>query len=249
MDIVVSDLKLMSPSDEYATNNRTQFPYGINFCVVPNYNYANSPLSELPLIQSLPGSSLSRTNILENVFWLSRQNLNGHASWIGTGYTVIATNSSPLFPLYRFVTNAPVSTDPNSLFIEFISAIQANAFTNTGWSHLIDGVVDFHVQPFDVNGYGITNNFQYNSGQYTVYTNTAFYPPQSGVPVFYFLSNSIPASVEIQMGSLEDAVLRRAESFGAPSFSQSNYLSQQVGRVHVFRQRVLIPNVDPSAYQ
>ena len=31
--------------------------------------------------------------------------------------------------------------------------------------------------------------------------------------------------------------------------AQSNYLAQQAGKVHLFRQRVAIPNVDPSAYR
>jgi hypothetical protein len=34
-----------------------------------------------------------------------------------------------------------------------------------------------------------------------------------------------------------------------PAWSQSNYLAQQAGKMHVFRQRVWIRNVDPSAYQ
>jgi prepilin-type N-terminal cleavage/methylation domain-containing protein len=249
MDLIVSDLKLMAPSD--GPTNNPYLPSGsYNFYGYNFYANLNSVDYYLPLIQNLPGSNQQRTNLLENVFWLSRQNLNGHDSWVGTGYTVIATNVSPLFPLYRFVTNAPASTDPTSLFYEFLAAIQNNAFTNTGWSHLIDGVLDFRVQPFDLNGYGMTNSYQYNAGQYTTYPNTAFFypPPPYGATGFYFLSNAIPGSVEIQMSTLEDAVLRRAESFGLPGNSQSNYLAQQAGRVHVFRQRVILPNVDPSAY-
>jgi type II secretory pathway component PulJ len=243
IDLLVSDLKLMSPAD--GTTNPPGSGvgyYDINFSAATNQvDYY------LPLVQSLPGSlgGFQRTNLLENLFWLSRQNLNGHDSWVGIGYTVIATNISPLFPLYRFITNAPVSTDPTALYNEFNYAIQANAFTNAGWSHIIDGVVDFRVQPYDVNGYAITNSFQYNSGIAASYPSTAF---SYGSTSFYFLSNAIPASVEIQMSTLEDAVLRRAASFGGQGISQSNYLSQQVGRTHVFRQRVLLPNVDPSAY-
>jgi prepilin-type N-terminal cleavage/methylation domain-containing protein len=249
MELIVSDLKLMSPSD--GPTNYFLSPFGfydINFFAGLN-NYEN-PNYSLPLIQNLPGSSQLRTNVLEDIFWLSRQNINGHDSWVGTGYTVIATNASPLFPLYRFVTNAPASTDPTSLLVGFLAAIQNNAFTNTGWSHLIDGVLDFRVQPFDLNGYAMTNGFQFNAGQYTTYPNTAFFypPPPYGAAGFYFLSNSIPASVDIQMSTLEDAVLRRAESFGSPGLAQSNYLAQEAGRVHVFRQRVILPNVDPSAY-
>ena len=62
-------------------------------------------------------------------------------------------------------------------------------------------------------------------------------------------SNTVPAAVEIQLGVLEDRALRHAESLPASSAAQTAYLAQQAAKVHVFRQRVNIPNVDPSAYQ
>ena len=69
-------------------------------------------------------------------------------------------------------------------------------------------------------------------------------------------SNTLPASVEIELGVLEDRTLQRAGSLGiagqppSPSVPiQWQYLQNQAGKVHVFRQRVTIPNVDPSAYQ
>ena len=50
------------------------------------------------------------------------------------------------------------------------------------------------------------------------------------------------------MATIEDRSLQRAESL--PYFTaRNNYLVQQSGKVHVFRQRVAIPNVDPSVYQ
>jgi hypothetical protein len=245
MDMIVSDLKVMTPSGSYS-NSDVSFPDANLFAAVNGNNYQ-------PLIQSLTGSinNEQRTNVVENFFMISRQNLNGRDSWVGTGYTVVATNASPLFPLYRFTTNSPVSTtSPSNLFSAFILAIQASVYTNTGWSHLIDGVVDLRVHPFDVNGYQMTNSF--NSTLNITYTNV-FVPPQPPAPpwgenTYYFFSNTIPASVEVQMGTLEDRVLQRAESLPAQSTVQSNYLSQQVAHVRVFRQRVLIPNVDPTAY-
>lgn len=66
-------------------------------------------------------------------------------------------------------------------------------------------------------------------------------------------SNALPASVQIELATLEDRVLQHAgvwdSSIPAQLMSQSNYLAQQAGKVHVFRQRVDIPNVDPTAYQ
>jgi hypothetical protein len=57
--------------------------------------------------------------------------------------------------------------------------------------------------------------------------------------------------VEINLGVLEDRTLQRAESLPnlPPAWAQSNYLAGHVGQVHLFRQRVWIRNVDPSAYQ
>jgi hypothetical protein len=54
--------------------------------------------------------------------------------------------------------------------------------------------------------------------------------------------------VEIQMGVLEDRTLQRASTWPNNSTNQISYLAQQAGKVHVFRQRVSIPNLDPAAY-
>jgi hypothetical protein len=66
-----------------------------------------------------------------------------------------------------------------------------------------------------------------------------------------FYSNKVPASVEVELGVLEDRTLQRAESLPnmAPIYAQTAYLSKHVGQVHIFRQRAWIRNVDPSAYQ
>jgi hypothetical protein len=61
--------------------------------------------------------------------------------------------------------------------------------------------------------------------------------------------------VEIQMGVVEDRTLQRAESLpnnlpaAPPNDSRTLYLENQASSVHVFRQRVTIPNLDPTAYQ
>ena len=47
---------------------------------------------------------------------------------------------------------------------------------------------------------------------------------------------------------LEDRTLQRAATWPNGTLLQSNYLAQQAGKVHIFRQRIPIHNVDPSAY-
>jgi hypothetical protein len=129
---------------------------------------------------------------------------------------------------------------PGNLFYNYFEA-----FTNvpTGYSHLIDGVVGLRLTAFDVNGATITNNLAASNMR------TNFLPNVPGTPGYYFYSNAVPAAVEIEMATLEDRTLQRASTWPNNSIAQSNYLAQQSGKVHVFRQRISIPNVDPSAYQ
>ena len=87
-----------------------------------------------------------------------------------------------------------------------------------------------------------------------VNTNVTIYQLDSSlVPDEYgciFYSNKVPASVEIEMGVLEDRTLQRAEGL-IPSgvTAVTNYLAQHAGQVHLFRQSVPIRNVDTVAYQ
>ena len=55
--------------------------------------------------------------------------------------------------------------------------------------------------------------------------------------------------MELDLGVLEDRTLSRASSFGLSTpGNYTNYLALQAGKVHLFRQRVTIPNADPAAY-
>jgi hypothetical protein len=91
---------------------------------------------------------------------------------------------------------------------------------------------------------------------YTNVQNTLFFSPTSvppgpyayGEAQFYMFSNTVPASVELQLGVLEDRPLQHAGSLPTAAL-RTQYLQQQSGRVHLFRQLVTIPNVDPAAYQ
>jgi len=229
MDLMSGDLKAMTPS--LGVNNGA-----VNFCVT-SYGYP-------PLYQSLVASSstsVQRANVQENFFILSLGNQGGVPTWFATGYAVYLSPTN-LYSLYRFSASSPVATPgmPGNLFYNYFEA-----FTNvpTGYSHLIDGVVGLRLTAFDVNGATITNNLAASNMR------TNFLPNVPGTPGYYFYSNAVPAAVEIEMATLEDRTLQRASTWPNNSIAQSNYLAQQSGKVHVFRQRISIPNVDPSAYQ
>jgi type II secretory pathway pseudopilin PulG len=248
MDLMAADLRQMAPSLGYSSSNglvNVYYPTNpVNFYACTNLYYTQ------PLLQSLPGSAQKRTNVLETFFVLSRGNLNGQPTWFGMGYAVdVATNSNYLNPLYHFymTTNVEASPNPVTLFTNFMASVVAGTFTNATWSHLLDGVVDLRVRAYDTHGLWMTNGYTFG------YTNTAnnvlFLPSTLGECGFYMFSNTLPASVEIQLGVLEDRVLQRAATWPNGSQQQNDYLAQQAGKVHLFRQRVTILNVDSSAYQ
>ena len=235
MELITQDLRQMTPSGGTSNN-------AVNFFSFDN-SYAPS-LTYSPLQQSLPGSIASRNNFLNYFFLLGREN----TKWIGIGYAVGSTNTTQLYPLYRFYAETNLATPPRVLFNDFLLAVNNGQWTNM--SHVMDGVVHFVVRADDVNGYPMTNTYQFNSGQWVTNRNVLFYPPVQvqGEVGFYFFSNTVPASVELELGVLEDRPLQHAGSLPT-ALLRTQYLQQQSGRVHLFRQLVTIPNVDPTAYQ
>jgi prepilin-type N-terminal cleavage/methylation domain-containing protein len=242
VDLIADDLRAMAPSSG-VSNNTAGAMGAVNFYALTNFV---SPA----LIQPMIGGISSRTNVLETFFILSRGNQNGVPTWFGVAYCVPTNASSgPLYPLYRFATNHPVaSVGPAFIFTnDFLRNFLGNV---AGGSHLMDGVVHLTVRAYDVNGGQMTTNIIASSGGQTVTNKNVFYfPPAIGETGFAMFSNTLPASVQIEMGVLEDRTLQRAESLGGNAVMQSNYLAGSAGQVHVFRQRVSISNVDPSAYQ
>jgi prepilin-type N-terminal cleavage/methylation domain-containing protein len=247
MDLMAGDLRAMAPSFGRSNTvvNGVFIPGAANFYAAVT-SYVSPPS---PLIQPMVGGTSARVNVLEKFFILSRGNQNGVPTWYGVGYAVTNGPSGSLYSLYRFATNHPAAAiDPTLVFTRDFG----NFLTNiTSGSHLMDGVVGLTVRAYDVNGGLMTNNIIYSGGQYATNKNVLYFPsgpPALGQIGFVMFSNTLPASVEIEMGVLEDRALQRAESLPNPVI-QSNYLVGSAGQVHVFRQRVSIANVDPSAYQ
>ena len=207
-------------------------------------NFFSLANNSSPLVQSLPGSTVARTNVLNYFFVLGREN----TKWTSTAYIVDSGSASPLYPLYRFYAETNTANSPWTLYNLFLTEIQG-AQWHTNLSHIIDGVVHLSVRAYDPHGTWINNNNSFYP--YTKAVNVQFVPGYGsayGEVQLFMYSNTVPAAVELELGVMEDRTLARAASLPFQSAAQGNYLSQQSGAVHVFRQRVSIPNVDPSAY-
>jgi len=249
MELIAADLQNMTPSygvsNFVSANQNTYYYGGVNFMVTNN----SLLLKQYhPLIQTLPASlgGAQRTNLLQYFFILGRVN----TKWTGTGYFVDSSSANPLYPLYRFYAETNINANPVGLYWNFLNTVYYAQWTNM--SHVMNGVAHLVVRTYDVNGYWLTNGYAYWQSNRPV--NVWFSPPEWGEVGATFYSNAVPGSVELQLGVLEDRTMQRAQSIGAGGASafdtaQWNYLSGQSGHVQLFRQRVNIPNLDPTAYQ
>jgi type II secretory pathway pseudopilin PulG len=234
-DLILQDLQQITPSDQ--TN-------GLNFYAqIPNY----------PLLQQLlPASFIPRTNALENLFFLTRYN----QTWTGVGYMVRTNSDYGLSggidyagTLYRFQTNLSMSQFEGagqSPYFTFLNATDRFSF-----SKVLDGVVQFRVRCYDPNGALLVSTNGTLSGDnltnsFVRITDSASLDPGE-VESYAFSNNIVPAYVEVEMGVLEPAVLKRYNSIPDP-IARSNFLANHAGNVQLFRERVPVRNVDPSAY-
>jgi prepilin-type N-terminal cleavage/methylation domain-containing protein len=138
-------------------------------------------------------------------------------------------------------------------------------------TRVAEGVIHLSVRLFATNGFPIVSDlnpllygytaFQAmsnynNSGVYVTYAQPIIQASNHvnlACPDFYdscwFLSNAVPAYVELDLGILESQTYQRYQAIvSANPAAGAAFLSNHVAQVHLFRQRVPIHNVDPSAY-
>jgi type II secretory pathway component PulJ len=169
--------------------------------------------SALDVIQNENGAPF-RTNTIYEIYALNRD----RGDWVGTGYAV--ANTIPgVGTLQRFTyrTNSDELTiDPYNIFLNELSTSNYQHF-----NRVIDGVIHFQVNAVDASGVVIS-------------TNVLYYPNPPGE-----LTNRLPVALEIELGILEPRVVEQARSYPTAALRQ-NYLKQQAGKVHIFRQQIPI---------
>jgi prepilin-type N-terminal cleavage/methylation domain-containing protein len=175
--------------------------------------------------------------------------------------------------LYRFATNLPVlynspgnpqnglPQNPGLLFAAFQAACSPGSPASANLARICDGVIHFYLGAFATNGFPIfsdgSTTAYFRSTNFLTMSNSIVHPAQA-VPGPYpgnlaglsLWSNAVPASVELQLGILEQHAWERYNSIGI-SAARLAYLQREdiSSRVHLFRQRIAVRNVDPSAYQ
>lgn len=191
-------------------------------------------------------------------------------SIVGTLYR-FSTNRPKSFFASSLPAGYPVGYVADGLSGEFRQATNnspAGGNAPVNMSRIADGVVHFSVRAFDTNGfpftysgtvpsYGMfhTNGYAQRMIGLTPYgamQNSRVFAPYTAMPDrvnYYFFSNAVPAYLELEVAFLEPHILDRLKGLSGNLTAQTQYLSNHVANVHLFRRRIPIRNVDFSAYQ
>jgi len=190
------------------------------------------------LEQALPGTPQVRTNFFTDMFFLTREN----QTWKGIGYRFDPVPNNGLRTLLRYEAKAPVGTDLTWMI---------NDFYNTNVNPVVpvaSGVIHFKVRAFDLKGILLTNEVKQTIADTIIKMSSGNYAP--GEVGYYSMTNkTIPASIEFELGILESREQDHVRALSDVPTAAAKYLEQQAGKVHIFRQRVTVRNVDPSVYQ
>jgi hypothetical protein len=247
-------------------------------CANPNAgNLYAQMVVDAPLTQSLPGTAIMRTNLLQDCFMLLRQN----QTWVGIGYCVRSADTNGVLwlpetvsgqlgvgALYRFsastnyLGNTGLRQDPSGLLASFRNACIPGSKASTNLTGICSGVIHFRLRAFATNGFPLfSDGFHTNAcfrtspltNGYSVLRQTSAgfnsaYP--DNLASLYFWSNAVPAAVELELGLLEQSTWDRYNSIGNAAARLAYIQREDISsRVHLFRQRIPIRNVDPLPYQ
>jgi hypothetical protein len=175
-----------------------------------------------PTTLSLPGGGF-QSNVLDDVFFLTHEN----DRWSAIGYFIQRNQRSDgVGTLYRFdaETNGPFP-HPN-WFYEFRAAREGDANVH----RITDGVVQFQITPFDARGRA-----------YPIPTGTNDLSVK--VDEVFFENRFLPAHVELEIGLMEPETVRKFNAINPMSTNAAQvFLLQQIGKMHLFRQRIAIRN-------
>ncbi len=235
MNILVRDLQEMTAC------RLTNSPNIVNCLIRPSALPDGNPIAATatPTYQDLPSGS-RRTNWLQDITFLSRQN----DEWRAISYRVVfATNG--VGALYRLLetTNRFTLANDNSNAVWAVSEISQRPYdaVSTNYHRVVDGVVSFDVRALDTNGFPFPNIDP---------TGPPANPNDRWSPNIFvdiagaryeFFGDEVPAYVDVELAILEPTALAKFRAREEVSQTQAlEYLERQVGKTHVFRQRVAI---------
>jgi hypothetical protein len=236
----------------------------INFAGGPDYPPHIQTDDRPDLVKAGTSPITPRTNILDNVFFQTRET----NAYRALGYRIVDWRNG-VGVLMRYQTENRLGQPP--MLNQFYTNFYFEKIGSTNYHHVADGVIHFKVTPFDPAGYKLAfNSTNRYPPFYSIYRMNAngvpipFYsdvkngvdanvvlqqafsgkePAATDETKFKFMSNAIPAYVEIELGILEPEALRQYYTMLEDQNTNvaNKFLSQKINRVHLFRKRIALP--------
>jgi hypothetical protein len=191
-----------------------------------------------PVVQNLMVVGATRTNVLAEAYLLNRLG----DRFIGVSYRVInATNG--VGTLARYSEELPARYMAHGWLSSNVLTAPASAYAS-----IADRVIHFRVQAYDATGlpmsWETTNRFTTNKIHHpNVMLNTNVFIARDRLPtetVCLFLTNALPAHLEVELGLLEPRAYDQYRAFDAGSLMAHRFLENRAAQVHLFRQRIPI---------
>ena len=231
LSLIAQAVQELTPSQIPDTNY-------VSFYVGPDPKLNPFPAFEQPL----PGGG-ARVNVRQDIFLLTRVDdewravsfaFDPNEASAGVGALFMRIDSAPWMDLRR------VSYWTNTLFQPASAA--------SGFRRLVDGVVHFRVTPYDSNGLPILYGHPMlapdtNGVAWAFLLHKAFTTDQ--VYSYWFHNNFLPAAVDVELGLLESQTLAQFHNItNAGPASAFSFLTNHLGRIHLFRQRIPVRTQD-----
>jgi prepilin-type N-terminal cleavage/methylation domain-containing protein len=172
-----------------------------------------------------------QTNYLKDLFFLRRL----HDEWVGTGYYIEPiANDGGAGVLYRFENRIGVwENQPNDLLFDQFQNPDPKMV-----HRLADRVTHFQIRAFNADGSNIFGNGRFAN--------------RNNLGDLHFEERLVPAYLDVELGVLEPKAYDRfrarydTNNVAASTTVAFNYLSEQVDRMHLFRQRIPIRTVSTN---
>ncbi len=179
-----------------------------------------------PITLSIPGGGV-QSNVLHDVYFLTREN----DRWAAVGYFIDRSQRNDgVGTLYRFdaETNGPF---PHPDWYNQFTRATVGA---TNVHRVADGVVQFEIKIYDSKG---------QVYPYGTLTNDATGMLRVEDQVLLCQNKLLPAHLQLEIGLMEPETTRKFNAINPNNAAAAqSFLAQQVGKMHLFRQRIAIRN-------
>jgi hypothetical protein len=222
-------------------------------------------VSYLPLVLPLTsgGNGATREYRLQDLAFLTfRTRTNDE--WVGTVYAIGDAGPNAglgVGTLYRYSMNFPFdpSSSPSNTLYQSYTNLQRQFYAarptgplSSGFHRVADGIVHFKLLAYDADGLLYNRSFPSNSGGLGV-VNLGTVVGQNDYD--YYFTNYLPSYLDLELGVLDPRAVAQFRTrvvatnlpvqFGNPV--AWSYLTNHVGSIHLFKQRIPIRNSPTDA--